>query len=109
VAGLFKITDFCPLVLRDIVDFAFLASLVWVLAANSVDKVLGLELKLSVQMGKLMSTSRRVHESLFLDFIGLFVDDVALVRKHRTNFVFFLFASNKENLVLSLNGSELLG
>lgn len=48
------------------------------------------------------------HEGSLLDLVSLFVDDVALVGEHRTNIVLFLLTTNEEDLILSLNRSELL-
>ena len=61
-----------------------------------------------MQVSKLMPRSCVDHKGSLLNLIGLLVDNVALVREHRSDVVFLFLSSNEENFVLSLNRCELL-
>lgn len=59
-------------------------------------------------MRELVPGAGIVHKCSFLDFVRALVDHVALIRKHRSDVVLLLLSSDEENLVLGLDGSELL-
>jgi hypothetical protein len=82
MAGLLKVTNFCPLILRNVVHFAFLRGLVGILGADGVNKIFCLELKLSVEMCELVAGTSVVHEGALLDFVGTLIYNVALIGKH---------------------------
>ncbi len=55
VTGVVKVTDFNPSILRNIISFALLRGFIGVLRADSINVVLGLILKLAVQVSQLMA------------------------------------------------------
>lgn len=59
-------------------------------------------------MSQLMTRSLVVHEGPLLNLVGLLIDDVALIGKDGSNVIFFLLATDKENLVLGLNRCKFL-
>ena len=62
-----------------------------------------------MEMGELMTRSCIIHESFLLYFVCQFIDNVALIWKDTSDIILFFLPSNKENLVLTLNGCEFLG
>ena len=80
--GLLQVTNFCPLVLRDVVHLALFRGLVWVLGTNCVNEVLGFEFEFAVEVGQLVARPRVVHEGSLLHLIGLFINHVAFVREN---------------------------
>jgi len=56
-----------------------------------------------------MSRSSINHGSSFLDFIFLFINNIAFIREYWSNVVFFFFSSNEEYFVLCLNRWKFLG
>ena len=60
-------------------------------------------------MRQLMARTRVVHERPLLYLIGELIHNIALIRKYRPNIILFLLSSDKENLILCLDGREFLG
>lgn len=106
VSGLSKITDLKPFVLRNIINFTFFACFIRLFGSNGVDQIFGLVLEFSVEMGQLVAASRHLHVRSFLDFVGLLIDDKGLSRVNASDIVFFLFPSNNEDFILSLDTCE---
>ena len=69
-----QITDLEPLILGNIIDLTLLGRLIWILGSNSVNEILGLVIKLSVQVRQLMTSSRVDHVGSFDDLVFLLVD-----------------------------------
>ena len=108
VPWLFKIADFCPFVLGNIIHFTFFGRLIRILASNRINKIFSLKLKLSMQMRQLMAAACAVHKRTLLNFVGLLVDDITFIRKYRSDIVFLLLPSDEKYLVLSLNWRKFL-
>jgi hypothetical protein len=62
-----------------------------------------------MKMGKLMTRSCIVHKCFFLYFICQFINNVTLIWKYTSNVILLFLTTNKENLILTLDGSEFLG
>lgn len=61
-----------------------------------------------MKVSQLMSTPWMIHKGLLLNFVCLLIDNIAFIRKHRSNVVFFLLSTNEENFILSLNRCKLI-
>lgn len=109
VATLFKFPNFGPLVLCDVVHLAFTGRVVWILASNCIDIVLGLKVVPSVEMRKLVSALAVFHRGLAFNLIRLLVQNETVVSYHCSDFVLFKFATDHEDFVLCLNAGESFG
>ena len=109
VARLTKLSDLRPLILGNFIHLALFSCLVWVLGADGEEEVLSAVLESLVQVGQLMTRTPVVHRCLSLRLISLFIDDEAVIGDNRANFIFFLFTSDAEYLVVDLNGDEFFG
>ena len=56
-----------------------------------------------------MARAPVVHRCLSLRLISLFIDDEAVIGDNRANFIFFLFTSDAEYLVVDLDADEVFG
>jgi hypothetical protein len=54
-------------------------------------------------MGKLMAGARINHVTSLLNFILLFINNEALIRKHRSDIILLLLTTDEEDFVLGLN------
>ena len=108
VTGVVKVTDFNPSILRNIISFAFLRGFIGVLRADSINVVLGLILKLAVQVSQLMARSRILHCCTRNHFICLFIYHIGLSGIDALDLIFTLLTTDDENLILCLNRRELL-
>mmetsp|Transcript_25042 Transcript_25042/g.31340 ORF Transcript_25042/g.31340 Transcript_25042/m.31340 type:complete len:246 (-) Transcript_25042:854-1591(-) len=106
VSRLVELGDLRPLVLGNLVNFALLGGLVRELGADSEKEVLRAILESLVQVGKLMTRATIFHAGATLSLIGLLVNDEAIGGDDGANLVFFLLATDAEDLVVDLNRRE---
>jgi hypothetical protein len=109
VTSVVKVTDFNPSILRNIISFALLRGFIGVLGADSINVVFGLILKLAMQVSQLMARSWVLHWCTRNHFICLFINHIGLCGIDAFDFIFTLLTTYDENLVLCLDGRELLG
>ena len=109
MSGLLQVANFCPLVFRNVVHFAFFWCLIGILWADCINEILGFVIKFSVEMRQLMTWSCIIHEGLLFNLIGQLIDDPALIWEHASDIVFLLLSSDEEYFILTLDWSEFLG
>lgn len=105
---LLKVTNFCPFILWNIINFTFLGCVIRIFRTYRVNEIFCLVIKFSVKMSELMARSCVVHESSFFYFVCQFIDNVALVWEHASNVVFFLLSTDEKDFVLTLDRCEFL-
>ena len=106
VSGLVEFANLSPLVLRYFVHFTFLCGLIWIFRANSEQKVLSSVLKSLMEVSKLMARASIDHVGTTLSLISLLINDKAVVGNNCADFIFFLLATDAEDLVMYLDARK---
>ena len=107
MAWLIQLSYLLPFILCNIVDFAFLGSIVWVLWTDGEEIILCLIIHSFVQMCQLVSRSSVLHVCSTLNIIRGFIDNKAVSCHDCPDIVFFFLTSNAENFVLNLDWAEI--
>lgn len=101
-----QLSDLCPLVLGNIVDFTLLARLVRIFGANCIDVVFCLILELPVEVGQLVARTGAPHVFPLHHFVGLLIDEESFARVDTSDVVLLLLSSNNEDFVLRLDACK---